>query len=155
MAANCASILIVARPGPLRDALRALMTAMPQIDGVGEADDVAAALGRGREARPAMVLLDSSLTGEGIWLAVRRIKAKWPQIRCIFFADSVQQQYEAETAGADAVLLKGVLPAKLIATIVRLLPQQAKQEEKNEVAVSRRRFKARTQQFRRQHGATR
>jgi DNA-binding NarL/FixJ family response regulator len=82
---------------------------------------------------------------------VRRAKAKWPQARCIFLADSVQQQYEAEAAGADAVLLKGVSSTRLIATIVKLLPQQGGQEEKRDVVLSSTRHNDRTRRFGRQH----
>ena len=57
-------------------------------------------------------------------MTVRRAKARWPQARCILLANDVQQHQEAEAAGADAVLLKGFPAARLVATIVGLLPQQ-------------------------------
>jgi hypothetical protein len=43
--------------------------------------------------------------------------------RCIFLANDVQQHQEAEAAGADAVLLEGFPAGRLVAAIVRLLPQ--------------------------------
>jgi DNA-binding response OmpR family regulator len=82
---------------------------------------------------------------------VRQAKAKWPRARCIFLADSVQQQVEAEAAGADAVLLKGVPPAKLIATVVRLLPRRGAQEERCDVVVSSARHNNRTRHFGKPH----
>ena len=124
MIKHSASALIVARPGPLRDGLQALMTAIPQIDAVREMDDVSSALRVVFERSPALVVLDSNLAGSEVWMTVRRARARWPQARCIFLADNVQQHQEAEAAGVDAVLLKGFPAAKLIATIVRLLPQQ-------------------------------
>ena len=124
MLKNSASALIVARPGPLRDGLQALMTAIPQIDAVREMDDLSSALRVVFERSPALVLLDSNLASGEVWMTVRRARARWPQARCILLADNVQQHQEAEAAGVDAVLLKGFPAAKLIATIVRLLPQQ-------------------------------
>ena len=151
MKEHCASVLIIARSGPLRDGLQALLTAMPQVDAAEEASDLSSALRMAFERAPALMLLDSGLAGSQTWLAVRQVKAKWPRVRCIFLADNVQQQYEAEAAGADAVLLKGVSPAKLIATIVRLLPRQGGQEEKCEVVVSTTQYNHRAWRFGRQH----
>lgn len=135
MAGNRISALIVARPGPLRDGLQALMNAIPQIEVVDEADGISSALNTNFEHYPALVLLDSGLVGGEIWMTIRRAKARWPQARCIVLADDVWEHQEAEAAGADAVLLKGFPAARLAATIVRLLPRQRKQEEDNDVDV--------------------
>jgi DNA-binding NarL/FixJ family response regulator len=151
MKENCASVLIVIKSGPLRDGLQALLTAMPQIDAVEWVSDLSSAPRMALGRAPALVLLDSGPAGSEVWLAVRQARTKWPQARCVFLADSVQQQYEAEAAGADAVLLKGVLPAKLIATIVRLLPRQGSQEERCDVVVSSPQHIHRTRRLGRQH----
>lgn len=123
MGETIASALIVAKPGPLRDGLRALLTAMPQIGAVDMASDLPSALRTVFEHSPALVLLDSDLTNGKVWLTVRRAKAKWPRAWCIFLANDLQQHQEAEAAGADAVLLKGFPAARLVAMIVRLLPK--------------------------------
>jgi DNA-binding NarL/FixJ family response regulator len=143
--------LIVAQPGPLPDGLRALLIAMPQVDAVKEVCDLSSALGMAFKRAPTLVLLDSGLAGSAIWLAVRQVKAKWPRARCIFLADGVQQQYEADAAGADAVLLKGVLPSRLIATVVRLLPRRGEKEERCGVVVSSAQHSDRTRRFGRPH----
>lgn len=126
MTKSCTSALIVAKPGPLRDSLQALMAAMPQIEAAYEVNDLVSSA----EAEmtfacgPTLVLLDCSLNGGDTWMVVRRAKTRWPQARCVFLANDVQQQQEAEAAGADAVLLKGFPAARLVATMVRLLPEQ-------------------------------
>jgi DNA-binding NarL/FixJ family response regulator len=124
MTKGCTSALIVAKPGPLRDSLQALMAAMPQIEAAYEVNDLASSAEMTFACGPTLVLLDCSLNGGDTWMAVRRAKAKWPQARCILLANDVQQHQEAEAAGADAVLLKGFPAASLVATIVRLLPRQ-------------------------------
>ena len=124
MTKDCTSALIVAKPGPLRDGLRALMIAMPQIGAVDEVNDFSSALKMVFEHRPTLVLLDVGLISGDTWMTIRRAKARWPKARCILLADDVQQHQEAEAAGADAVLLKGFPAARLVATMVRLLPKQ-------------------------------
>jgi len=136
MPTDSAFALIVAKPGPLRDGLQALLIAMPQVDAVEQVCDLSSALEVALERSPALVLLDSGLAGSGIRPAVRQAKAKWPQARSIFLADSVQQQCEAEAVGADAVLLKGTPPDRLVATIVRLLSQHGNSGESHDVVVS-------------------
>jgi DNA-binding NarL/FixJ family response regulator len=117
------SALIVAKPGPLRDSIQALMIAIPQIEAVRGTSDLSSALAMVFDRYPALVLLDSDLEGGEIRSAVRRVKAQWPQAQCVFLADDVQQQREGESAGADATLLKGLPATQLIAVIVGLLPQ--------------------------------
>ena len=114
--------LIVTGPGSLQNGLLALMTAMPQIEVVGEADDASSALEIVMEHRPHLVLLDMDLPGSEPWTLLRQIKNDWPATRCIALADDVQHQQESEAAGADVALVKGFAPAQLIATIERLLP---------------------------------
>lgn len=128
MTDNGACALIVARPGSLRDGLQALLTAIPQIEIVDQANDIPSARRTALERHPALVLLDSDSTGGEIWLTVRRAKTAWPQAGCVFLANDVQQHQVAEAAGADATLLKGFPAPRLIATIVRLLPQPRVQQ---------------------------
>ena len=136
MTTDCALALIVAKPGPLRDGLQALLIAVPQVDAVEQICDLSSALEMSFERSPALVLLDSGLAGSGIRPAVRQAKARWPQARSIFLADSVQQQCEAEAVGVDAVLLKGTLPERLVATIQGLLSQHGNSGESHDVVVS-------------------
>jgi DNA-binding NarL/FixJ family response regulator len=113
--------LIVTGPGSLQNGLLALMTAMPQIEVVGEADDAAAALEWVAECSPDLVLLDGNLAGSETWALLRQIKNDCPATRCIALADDVPQQQQAEAAGADIALVKGFAPAQLIEAVDRLL----------------------------------
>jgi DNA-binding NarL/FixJ family response regulator len=107
----------------MRDGLHALVTAMPQIDAVQEADDVASALTMALAGQPALVLIESTPGGRDAWMTVRRVKARWPMARCIFLGNDVQQHREAEAAGAEVVLLEGFPAGRLVGAIVKLLPQ--------------------------------
>lgn len=118
---NQISVLIIARPCHLRDSLRVLLTAIPQVGQVSQADDGPSALSMGAKHRPALVMLDSDLPNNELVTTLGRIKARWPQAHCIVLVDNVQEQQVAEAARADVVLVKGVLAARLFATVEELL----------------------------------
>ena len=115
--------VIIAPPGPLRDGLHALVNAMPQVGSVWVTGDVCAAPALGQDSGPLLVLLDGDQPGEKVWRTVRRAKSRWPRARIIVLVGSVKQQQEAEGAGGDTVLLQGVPAGRVVAAIVRLLPQ--------------------------------
>jgi DNA-binding NarL/FixJ family response regulator len=112
---NQTSALIVARPGQLRASLTVLLTAIPQMGTVNQADDGLSALTVDAPQDPDLVLLD--------WQAatLEQLQAQWPRARCIVLADDKDERKAAESVGADAVLLKGVLAARLFTTIQELL----------------------------------
>jgi DNA-binding NarL/FixJ family response regulator len=117
------SALIIAGPGPLRDGLHALVGTMPQIGAVDVISDMPSASREGVSLCPALVLLDAARADGQVWLAVRRAKARWPHARTIILVGTVEQQAEAEAAGADVVLLQGFPPGRLVAAIVKLVAQ--------------------------------
>jgi len=120
--------LIVARPGPLRNSLQALMTTVPQIEIVAEANDPSALLRMGNGIQPDIVLLDADLPGEQVWSALREIKEKWSHTRSVVLVEDSQQQQKAQAAGADIALIKGYPAARLITAIGELL-STARSEE--------------------------
>lgn len=125
---NHAAALIIAKPSSLQVGLRALLIAMPQVGVVHEADDLSAVLQMELRPQPVLVLLDGDVSGE-IGLAARRVRLGWPQARLVFLANDVQQEKKASDARADAVLLKGSLPARLVAILVSLLGRPDQHEE--------------------------
>jgi DNA-binding NarL/FixJ family response regulator len=116
--------LIVARPGPLRNGLQALMTTMPQIEILAETTDPSALRRMGAGMQPDVVLLDVSLPEDQVWAALGRIKAEWSQTRSIVLVEDSQQQQKAQAAGADVVLIQGTPAGQLIAAIEGLLSQE-------------------------------
>lgn len=124
MSENHKVTLVVARPGPLRYSLRALMSTVPEIEIVEETADVSSVLGVVAEHHPALVVLETGLLGDDMWTWFRQIKAAWPRARWIVLADNRRMQEEALAAGADAVLLKGFPAARLVAAIEGLLLEQ-------------------------------
>lgn len=118
-----ASAVIIAPPGPLRDGLHALMRALPQVSRVWAAGDVCAVPLPGPDPEPVLVVLDGDQPGENVGWMVRRARGRWAQASMIVLVGTAKQQQEAEVAGADSVLFQGLPARRLIAVIVRLLPQ--------------------------------
>jgi len=114
-------VLIVAKPGPLRHGLRALLSSMPHVEIMGVAAHGKAALRAMAQGRPAMVLMDCGLSREGFLPLLKQIKATWPKVQCLVLVDSTEQQREAQAAKADTVLLKGVPAARLSEAMEKLL----------------------------------
>jgi NarL family two-component system response regulator LiaR len=120
---------IVAWSGPLREGLRAVLTAMPQVSVVGEADSVSSILGIALKEDPALVLLSADGPIYDARDSCRQVKLLWPEAGCIFLADTVHQRRIATAAGADTVLLKGFQAEKLFSAIESLLARIGKTEE--------------------------
>lgn len=115
------SALVVARPGPLRDGLAALLWSIPLLSAVHLADGLPSALHLVARHQPTLVLVDAELPGGEAWALVRQVKARWPQIRCVALTDTTRSTQQAEDAGANQVLIKGYPAAKLSTVLERLL----------------------------------
>ncbi len=114
-------LLIVAKQGPLRDSMRALVTALPQIEVIDETDDITAALDAVSKHQPDLVLVEGNLSAEDMWVFLRQIRRRSPRTRRLMLADTVGEKQEIEAPGAEAICLKGAPPAELVAHIERLL----------------------------------
>jgi len=115
------SLLLVARPGRMRDGLQALLRTIPEIEIVGQADSELQALTVISQQQPALVMLDSSLApGEMLPMLVQ-IKDGYPRTRCIVLVENAQQQGAAREAGADTALITGFSAEVLHAAIDQVL----------------------------------
>ena len=121
-------VLIVASVGTLQNGLLALMTTIPQISAVLVAEDISSALRMIVDHRPKLILLDMDLPEDGAQTILRKLKSQSFDIRSVALVDSVQQGQDAESLGADAVLLKGFSAAKLISVTEEILGQQDRDE---------------------------
>lgn len=114
-----ASILIIARPERLREALRALLAPMPYLGTVSSVDNVPAALKTINEQTPQLVLLGDNLSDNEVKAALRGIKTEQPETHCIVLAHSTWQEQVARLAGADEVVLNGRPTVELLDTVAR------------------------------------
>ena len=124
MKSSGAYVLIVARPGALRNSLRALLTTTPETGLVHQAKDGQSALRMVEGRCPDLVLIDLDLSRDDVPTVLARIKSVCPQSRCLVLADHTDQQLGIEFAGADVVVLKGFPAWKLVTTIKKLLSEE-------------------------------
>jgi DNA-binding NarL/FixJ family response regulator len=119
MKKNPVLALIIAAPSPLQDGLLALMTTSDLISAVLMAEEASLALRMVKDHHPNLVLLDSHL--DKVKMVLGQIKNKSPQTRCLALVGSVEQEQTFKEA--DAVLLEGFSPSRLMTTIEELLEQ--------------------------------
>ena len=105
--------LVVARPGLVRDALQAMLSAVPGVRALKPADDAASALERLENHSLCLAILDFSLSEDELCTTFGLIKEKWPHVWCIAIAGSPRQGRAMQTAGADAVLVEGFAAPRL------------------------------------------
>ena len=115
------SALIVSARPEVRDGLRALLMATPEVDSVNQVVNAHDALPIIRDRCPTIVLLDVNSMHGRIQESIEKIKGQCHLCSFIVLIDHAQQRQEAESAGADAVLLKGCPSWKLVAAISSLL----------------------------------
>jgi DNA-binding NarL/FixJ family response regulator len=115
------SALIVAARSEIRDGLRALLLATPKVGSVNQAANALESLQVIRAQCPTLVILDVNSIRGGIQELIEEIKIECHRCRFIVLIDHAQQSQEAESAGADAVLLKGCPSGKLVETITSQL----------------------------------
>jgi len=117
------SVLIVAKPGRLRDSLKALLRTVTYLDIVDQVDDACAALPLVAQCHPNLLLVGSNLPKSSVATLITTTKTRSPQTRCMVLVDNMDQLWQAKAAGADSVLLAGFPSTTFFSTIEGLLPQ--------------------------------
>jgi DNA-binding NarL/FixJ family response regulator len=101
-------ILIVDDEKAVRTALGRLLATRKEWQVVGEAADGAEAVGKARELRPDIVIMDITMPEMNGLEATPRIKEALPAAEILIFTqhDSTQMVQQAQIAGASGYLLK-------------------------------------------------
>ena len=110
-------VLIVDDSVRTRDGLRALLTMRPEIEVVGEATNGQDAVRLVAECRPDIVLMDLHMPVLDGIQATQLIKQQWPAVTVVVLTVYAVDQSAALAAGADAFLLKGGAPERLLAAL--------------------------------------
>lgn len=100
-----------------RQGLRALFATWPEISVAGEAADGQAAVHMIAECRPDVVLLDLHMPVLDGVQAARQIKHQWPDVTIVVLTVYAVEQSAAIEAGADAFVVKGSAPERLLRAI--------------------------------------
>ncbi|MGD8228609.1 MAG: response regulator transcription factor [Desulfobacteraceae bacterium] len=107
----------------LREGLRALLSADPQFDVVGEAGDGRDAIRCCDELVPDLVLMDLSMPRMHGFDAIKEIKRQSPEIKIIVLTVHKTDEYILATlqAGADGYVLKDATQSELVMAIRNVL----------------------------------
>jgi DNA-binding NarL/FixJ family response regulator len=116
-------IVIVEDHTILREGLRALLSADPQFDVVGEAGDGRAAIRCCDELVPDIVLMDLSMPKMHGFEAIKEIKRQSPEIKIVVLTVHKTDEYILATlqAGADGYVLKDATQSELVMAIRNVL----------------------------------
>ena len=112
-------VLIVDDHAIIRDGLRAIMEAQPDIEVVGEAMEGREALEKADELRPDVVIMDLTMPGMGGLEATRQLKLLHPDIRVMALTmhESDDYFFQVLQAGADGYFVKGGSSAELLSAL--------------------------------------
>jgi len=110
-------VLIADDSARARDGLRALLTIRPEIEVVGEATNGQDAVRLVAECRPDIVLMDLHMPVLDGIQATQLIKQQWPAVTIVVLTMYAVEKSAALAAGADAFLIKGSAPDRLLAAL--------------------------------------
>lgn len=121
-----ARLVIVDDHALVREGLRSMLEAEPDMRIVGEATNGREAIQISHRLRPDVILMDLRMPVMDGVAATRKIKAEYPSTCVIILTirDSPDYLSEAREAGADAYLLKEVSHQEIVTAIRQLLHEQ-------------------------------
>lgn len=100
-----------------RRAIRALLSAHPGFEVVGEAADGRQAIDRIEQLAPDLVILDVRMPRLDGIAATAEIKRLWPRVRVVVHSLAVDRRDDALAAGADAFVPKAGRPDELLGAL--------------------------------------
>jgi DNA-binding NarL/FixJ family response regulator len=117
-------ILLIGKPGHLRDALQSVVGVLPGSKSLKTADTGLSALKTLRETQPSLALIGNGLPDAEVLELVRRIKQEQPQTRCLVMTEQSGQRHLALAAGADCVISPGAPAGEVVFAIEQMLDNQ-------------------------------
>ena len=109
--------LLVLRPGPLRDGLNALLSAMPEIGLVAQAEDADAALRFLARHCAELVLIKLDAGDRRLLGPVLEMRALCPDTQVVALIEDERDRQVAEASGTDLVMMVGVPVPGLIVSL--------------------------------------
>ncbi len=110
-------VLIADDSARTREGLRVLFATWPEITVVGEAANGQEAVRLVGECQPDLLLIDVQMPLLDGLQATEQIKRQWPGVAVIVLTIYAVEQGAALAAGADAFVIKGGPPERLLAAI--------------------------------------
>ncbi len=106
-------VLLVVRPGPLRDGLNALLSSMPEVQLVAQANDASAAIDFCQGRPLELVIMEIKPGDRDLLTKVSDIKALCPKGEMIALIHDEEDWEPAEAAGVDLIIRVGIRAVEL------------------------------------------
>jgi DNA-binding NarL/FixJ family response regulator len=110
-------VILFARPGRMPAGLRVLLKSLFPLVQIEQTEALSTVRGLLAVEQPCLVLVDAALPEEQAWLLVEEIKHGFTRHHCVILAHSSIQQQQAQSAGAQAVLLDGFTADDLLTAV--------------------------------------
>lgn len=119
MSSSSVRVLIAEDHAIVREGVRMILDAQPDIEVIGEAVDGLEAVEMACRLRPDVVCMDLSMPGIDGMEATVRIRARCPEVRVLALTvhDSDEYFFEMLKAGAAGYVLKGAESGELVAGV--------------------------------------
>ncbi len=111
-------VLLVVRPGPLRDGLNALLSSMPEVQLVAQANDASAAIDFCQGRPNELVIMEIKPGDRDLLTKVSDIKALCSKGEVIALIHDEDDREPAEESGVDLIIRVGIRAAELKERIV-------------------------------------
>ena len=111
-------VLLVVRPGPLRDGLNALLSSMPEVQLVAQANDASAAIDFCQGRPNELVIMEIKPGDRNLLTKVSDIKVLCPKGEVIALIHDEEDWEPAEAAGVDLIIRVGIRAVELRERIV-------------------------------------
>ena len=106
-------VLLVVRPGPLRDGLNALLSSMPEVQLVAQANDASAAIDFCQGRPNEMVIMEIKPGDRNLLTKVSDIKVLCPKGEVIALIHDEEDWEPAEASGVDLIIRVGIRAVEL------------------------------------------
>lgn len=120
--------LIVTRSVVLLQGLGALLESLPGITNVKGIRELTNAYEWMKAHQPKIVLLDSDVLGNNPETALEKIRMICPKTQRVLLVDEIQR-VDLTPKFAEAILIKGISPSALTATIINLLSEEGDEHD--------------------------
>jgi DNA-binding NarL/FixJ family response regulator len=117
------SVLIVAKPGRLRDGLQAVVMSLPALNVIGLVDEDAALLQALAGAASALVLIDAALPNGEAWILLDQVRKRFPTVQCLLMVNNSRQRRLAESEGIMTIHSSNLSRTQLKGALSRLVPE--------------------------------
>lgn len=113
-------VLIVIEPGLLQESLNNFLSKIENLTILGNVGVDGEVVEKIFWMRPDLVILDSHAPGVSALDLLDDIKQRWPRLRCLLLAESVDQKDSAKRLGADDALVWGFSVSQFLVVINQL-----------------------------------